>query len=382
MNNDYLKRCDLLQNKVKESGFDAAIITSNANLFYLLGYIIDGYVFVPSDGDIKIFVKKPVDILADNVVYIRKPEDIPAHVSLAVNSIMLENDGISAGEYLRLSKLFDNAKTASCSTLLREIRSIKTPLEIEIIRETAKKHCLLYSGISGLYKNGMTDFEFSAEVEHRARSLGHLGLFRTFGFRMEAYLGSVLSGENAAHPSPFDFALGGKGVHPSNPLGVTNTEIKENTTVMVDISFNLKGYLTDISRTYVKGNVPDFVCDAHNLSIKIQDEIARRGVPGTSCEELYDLSVKMAEEAGFAKNFMGLGQQARFVGHGTGIEINELPVLAVRSKSLLEKNMVVALEPKFVFEGIGAAGTENTYLVTENGLEKLTDCDEGIIRLD
>ena len=42
---------------------------------------------------------------------------------------------------------------------------------------------------------------------------------------------------------------------------------------------------------------------------------------------------------------------------------------------------MIALEPKFVLEGIGAVGTENTYLVTDVGLELLTDCPQELVDL-
>ena len=79
---------------------------------------------------------------------------------------------------------------------------------------------------------------------------------------------------------------------------------------------------------------------------------------------------------------MGTKQQAKFVGHGVGLQINELPVLTPRSKEVLEEHMVFALEPKFVLPGIGAVGIENTYLVTSQGVEKLTNAPEEVIRLD
>jgi len=78
---------------------------------------------------------------------------------------------------------------------------------------------------------------------------------------------------------------------------------------------------------------------------------------------------------------MGTKQQAKFVGHGVGLEINELPVLTERSKELLEPGMVFALEPKFVLPSIGAVGIENTFLVTSAGIEKLTLFEEQIIDL-
>jgi Xaa-Pro aminopeptidase len=94
------------------------------------------------------------------------------------------------------------------------------------------------------------------------------------------------------------------------------------------------------------------------------------------------MSLSIASRYGLSDYFMGTRQQAKFVGHGIGIEINEPPVLSPRSRHLLQKGMTVALEPKFVIPGTGAVGIENSYLVTGGGIEKLTVFEEGIIPLE
>ena len=78
---------------------------------------------------------------------------------------------------------------------------------------------------------------------------------------------------------------------------------------------------------------------------------------------------------------MGTNQQAKFIGHGIGLEINEAPVLAPRMKQELEPGMVFALEPKIVLPGVGPVGIKNSWVVTNEGIEKLTNCREEIIEL-
>jgi Xaa-Pro aminopeptidase len=63
------------------------------------------------------------------------------------------------------------------------------------------------------------------------------------------------------------------------------------------------------------------------------------------------------------------------------LEINEPPVLAPRSKEILEAGMTIAVEPKFVLPGIGAVGIENTYIVGDERLEKITNCEEKMVVL-
>jgi Xaa-Pro aminopeptidase len=227
----------------------------------------------------------------------------------------------------------------------------------------------------------MSELAFSAEIEREARRSGHLGVFRAFGRRMEIFMGSILSGDNAGAVSPFDFALGGRGQHPSVPVGMTGGPLRAGTTVMVDVSGNWEGYLTDQTRVFRIGEIPEEAYRAHKVAMAIQEEIARHGLPGTSCGALYDIAVSMAAAAGLGDRFMGSGRQARFVGHGTGIEINEPPVLAAGSRAALQEGNVIALEPKFVIPGVGAVGIENTWLVTETGMEKLTTAPEEILPL-
>ena len=97
---------------------------------------------------------------------------------------------------------------------------------------------------------------------------------------------------------------------------------------------------------------------------------------------MYNTAIEMVTKAGFAKNFMGIGQQARFIGHGIGLEINEMPVIAPRMKQKLEPGMVFALEPKIVLPGVGPVGVENSWVVTNEGVEKLTICNEEIVEIE
>jgi len=89
----------------------------------------------------------------------------------------------------------------------------------------------------------------------------------------------------------------------------------------------------------------------------------------------------IAKQHGLTDYFMGDAQKAKFVGHGVGLVINELPVLTSRSYDPLEEGMVLALEPKFVLPDVGAVGVEDTYIVTAHGVERITTAEDSIIDL-
>jgi Xaa-Pro aminopeptidase len=109
--------------------------------------------------------------------------------------------------------------------------------------------------------------------------------------------------------------------------------------------------------------------------------LAEIGTPGTEAKVLYNEAVRIATEAGLDEFFMGHNHHASFIGHGVGIQINEWPVLAPRSKHVLAEGNVIAIEPKFVIPGVGAVGIENTYVCTAKGLRCLTPAPENIIPL-
>jgi Xaa-Pro aminopeptidase len=76
---------------------------------------------------------------------------------------------------------------------------------------------------------------------------------------------------------------------------------------------------------------------------------------------------------------MGAGEnQVKFVAHSVGLELDEIPVIAPKYDVPLEPNVVLAVEPKIFFPGIGGVGVENTYRIEDNGVERLTQCSQEI----
>lgn len=385
----YLPELNLRYTKIREAmrqtGADACLVSTSVNLFYTSGRVFNGFTYIPEKGNVLYFVKRPVGLKGEGIIYIRKPEQIAEYLGQhnlpLPQTLLLETDTISYNECERLKAIFSPGQIGNASQLMREVRSIKTPYEIELIRESGIKHDAVYRRIPSVYEEGMSDTEFSIELERLTRLEGSLGIFRVFGSSMEIYMGSVIAGDNADKPSPYDFAMGGEGLDSSIPVGCNGTLIRPGMTVMVDMGGNFTGYMTDMTRTFTVGDVSDLAQKAHQTSILIQKEIEKKAKPGTATADLYNLAVEIAAQAGLQAYFMGHKQQAGFIGHGVGIEINEAPVLAPRSKEILQEGMVFALEPKFVIPHVGAVGIENTFLVTKDGVEKLTRCEEALTSL-
>lgn len=165
------------------------------------------------------------------------------------------------------------------------------------------------------------------------------------------------------------------------PLGSSGVVIGDGSAVMVDMAGNYGVYMSDMTRTFSVGKLSEEAYRLHELSRRLHREIMQVAGPGTSCADIYTRTLELVEQEGASGYFMGLEQKAQFVGHGLGLQINEMPVLMGRSKDVLQTGMVIAYEPKFVLPHIGAVGIENTYLVTESGVENLTPLEEAIIDL-
>ncbi len=385
MENELELKWRRIQQAMRQEEADGCLLTMNMNLYYVSGQVFNGYFYLPAEGRPYWFVKRLTVPETNQVHVIRKPEQMPElfrDLNLAMpRKLLLEEDELSYNECIRLQHVFRAEATGNASALIRHIRMIKTPWEIEQMRISAKRHEAVYREIPACYRPGMRDVELQIEIEKRMRMHGSLGYFRAFGSNMDIFMGSLLAGENAGEPSPFDFALGGKGIHASGPLGANGTLLREGTTVMADMSGNYTAYQTDMTRVFSIGKLPDRAYRVHRVALEIQARMERTAKPGVSCAELYRDALAMAGQEGLKDCFMGTHLQAKFVGHGVGLEINELPVLTTRSKDILQPGMTFAFEPKFVLAGIGAVGIENTFLVTDSGVEKMTLLDENIIEL-
>lgn len=386
-NQEQALRLNALTSAMVKASIPAAIIRTAANIYYLTGRVFRGFIYIAPGQPLRYFLRQPTTLHGDNIYLIRKPEDIPAAAAkggFEIAPVVAQELGdVPFSDAMRVAKaLGAAAPSADVTPLLKQVRSVKTAREQELLRISGQKQSMVYERIPGLYREGMSDIEFQIEIERASRLEGCLGQFRVAGADMEIFMGNVLTGDNADAPSPYDFAMGGAGLDPSIPVGADGTIIVPGVPVMVDVNGNYTGYMTDMTRCYAAGEVSDKVKKAHQLSIDICDELQRMMIPGAKACDLYKRAEDMAHRAGMADYFMGHRSHAGFVGHGVGIEINELPVIAPRSKNVLEAGNVIALEPKFVLPHIGAVGIENTYIVREDApAEVITTAPREIIQL-
>ncbi|NLA38272.1 MAG: aminopeptidase P family protein, partial [Methanomicrobiales archaeon] len=166
-------------------------------------------------------------------------------------------------------------------------------------------------------------------------------------------------------------------------LGNHARRLEAGDLVFIDCACGVQGYHTDKTMTYAFGRpLPGEAIEAHLRCVEIQDETAALLRPGTRPSEVYETIIEGLEPE-FLENFMGFGDhRVSFLGHGVGLQVDEMPVIARGFDEPLEEGMVIALEPKKGVSGVGMVGTENTFVVTRGGGRSITGANPGLIPVD
>ena len=365
---------------------EAAIVVQNADLYYFGGTIQQSFLVVPAEGEATLFVRKLAErarresclAIAELTALRDLPGAIRDRYGSVPASLGLELDVLPVGQFRRLERVFPHTRFADVGPDIVLLRAVKSPWEVDRIRLAAGIADEVHGLIPGILREGLSEAEFAGKVEAEARRLGHEGVIRMRGFNQEMFYGQLLTGVSGEAATFLDTPLGGTGLSPAVAQGVSYKRIARGEPVVFDFVPVREGYIADFTRMFVLGRLPGALQRAHGAALRVQAAVVAAARPGVACRALYETALAVAADEGLADSFMGYGAgQVRFIGHGVGLELDELPVLT-SSELELEPGMVFALEPKFVLPGLGAIGTENTWAVTHEGVEALTTAPEQV----
>ncbi|HEX2933733.1 MAG TPA: M24 family metallopeptidase, partial [Bacteroidales bacterium] len=240
---------------------------------------------------------------------------------------------------------------------------------------------VLETTVPQILEEGISEASFATRLFAEMVKEGHQGISRFAMYDTEMILGHIGFGESSIYPTSFNGPGGNYGVGPAVPsLGSSTRKLKKGDLVFVDVGCGVQGYHTDKTVTYMFGTpLPDYAIEMHQRCVAIQHQIASMLRPGNIPSQIYDTIINSLDDE-FLKNFMGYGnRQVKFLGHGIGLTIDELPVLAQGFDEPLQEGMVFAVEPKKGIEGIGMVGIENTFVVTPQGGRCITGNSPGLI---
>lgn len=263
-----------------------------------------------------------------------------------VAKVLNELDARSVGyekadkNFIRKIKNAHAAGYQSAPEILQELRMIKSPEELAVLRKSAELAVLGMSRAAELMEPGRTELEIAAEAEYAMRKAGSEGT----SFQI-----IVASGNNSWLP------------HSTTTL----KKLARGELVVVDLGAMFGGYASDMTRTFELAPTPKqskilkIVKSAQAAALKkVRDGVAAREVDAAARDFI--------SRAGYGK-FFNHG-----TGHGVGMEIHESPNLAPTSKDVLHKGMVVTVEPGIYIPKVGGARWEDTVLVKKKGYDSLT----------
>ncbi len=367
--------------------WETAVIFCKINQYYFTGTMQDGMLLIRRGGGAVYWVRRSYERAMDESLFtdIRQMagfRDAAAAAGNISETIYMETEIVPLALYQRFRKYFPFKEVKSLDMQVSAVRAVKSPYELALMEKAGKIHRRVLEDIVPLIlKEGMNEADLSAEIYSIMIREGHHGVARFGMFDTELVLGQIGFGESSVYPTYFNGPGGNYGMGPAVPLlGSRERKLKKGDLVFIDIGCGVDGYHTDKTMTYMFGRkLPEEVISAHRQCVEIQNEAAAMLKPGAVPEEIYKTIINKLDPD-FLNNFMGYGNRTvKFLGHGIGLQIDELPVIAEGFKEPIEEGMAFALEPKKGIKDIGMVGIENTFLVTPKGGRCITGENLGLI---
>ena len=251
-----------------------------------------------------------------------------------------------------LTEVFPEATFFDAFDLLREARTVKSPLEIERMRRACEVTCMGYTAAREVVCPGIKDCEVSAAVEAaiRAKGVGYKGARRARGYAF------ALSGERSSMYR--------------NPYFVTSDRtMQEGETSLIELDAYVDGYFCDMTRTMAAGK-PGLL--AQELWGIVHEELT--GMlslikAGTPVREVCQVAKDIAEKHGYN----GKDNFVHQPGHGIGLQFHEPPTIHVLSDEILEAGTIISLEPHVYIPGRIGMRLEENVVITQDGYDLLTN---------
>ena len=147
---------------------------------------------------------------------------------------------------------------------------------------------------------------------------------------------------------------------------ITDRILEKGDLVTVDFGIMTDGYASDMTRTFLLGDVTEEKRRIYNSVKRAQAAGLAAAKAGMACSELDAVCRNIIEKDGYGEYFI------HTTGHGLGTEIHEDPRIGKNSEAFLEAGMVVTIEPGIYIDGFGGARIEDTVVITDTGCDIIT----------
>ena len=336
------------QESLKNSEFDAALISSELNQRYISGFnYTDGYILVGREKaylltDFRYIeaahaAVKDFEILMPNRSMITEIAEIIGENGY--KKIAIEDAELSCRmlETFR-EKMPEGAELVfGASAILTKQRMVKLPYELERIAKAQEITDMAFEHILGFINHNVTEIEVALELEFFMRSHG-------------------------AEALAFD-TIAVSGPASSLPHGVpTGVKLRAGFLTM-DYGAKYEGYCSDMPRTVVIGKADEEIKKVYNTVLTAQKAALEQIKGGMLCRDADEIARSIIRDAGYGEAF------GHSLGHGVGMFIHESPSLSGRAPetSVLEAGHVVTVEPGIYLAGKYGCRIEDMIAINEDG---------------
>ena len=346
---EFYQRTEKTQKLMYERGLDAILLCTEAEVRYYTGFrslfwqspTRPWFVIIPKRGKpIAVIPEIGRDLMertwVDEIITWPSPRREDDGVSLLVKVLKGSNKiGLLKGEEASLRMPLNDFETLNskingsfidCSDLVKEVRLVKSELEINIIRQV----CSIAS----------CAFDRAHQLFHVGQPLDQA--FRDFKIALL---------EAGAEEVPYLVGGAGQDGYSDVISPPSNRLLKNGDILMLDTGSSLKGYFCDFDRNWAIGKASNLAKTAYSKLYNATEVALKKIRPGMTCAQVFSLI-----NSSLGEGDSDIGR----MGHGLGIQLTEYPSLMLNDKTVLRENMVMTIEPSLSYgDGLMMVHEEN-----------------------
>jgi Xaa-Pro aminopeptidase len=364
---DYGERRRRLAERMEAEGVDILFLAPSADLEYLTGIARQ----IPNFGEVSYahgwvtgaFLRRAADPIfvfprmfaafdleqepEGEIVIVNETDDGFATFERIVRGLgssgtVAVGDRVWAEAVLNLGRIlgFDRLRTGS--SLVNELRRVKTPEELEAIGRAIRPVEQTMAAVAPLVVPGATTAQLAEAVEHELRAADS----RTPSFTTHVFTGlgdrELDSGTETAHEP-----------------------IRDGTSVLFDFGGVVDGYCSDFGRTIYCGDPPADYREVYEIMLAAQEAGRTAAAAGTPASDVNAACRAPIEDAGLGEHFR------HRMGHGIGMDVHERPFISTEDETPLESGMTFTDEPSIIIPGRFGVRIEDIVVCEEGGGRRL-----------
>ena len=337
--------------RLRERLEEPLLVTNPANVRYLVGFKSSNAALLIEPDTVRLFADFRYANAArdvDDVEFTQTKRDLLGDLATRLTGrIGFESAFVTYEGYEKLRS--GGLELVPRPGRVEALRAVKEEDELDALRRACAITDRVFERLANEKFVGRTERDVAWTLEELYHDEGSAGGFEAV----------VASGPNAARPHS----------------RATERKIGRGETVVVDSGCTVDGYVSDYTRTFATGPLPDELKQAYMVCLEAQAAALDGIRAGLSGVEGDRLARSIVEATRFRGTF-GHG-----LGHGIGLEIHEAPRMSEESGDTLVPGNVVTVEPGIYLEGLGGVRIEDDVVVTEAGIENLTGLRKDLIEV-